>query len=64
MLDPKIWFNDPEQHEWPHIRGVASMSYKGVRSSEDPCSADTNSPIGHHIAIMRAIQYMIIHIIL
>ena len=28
------------------IRGVASISYKGVRSSEDPCSAGTNSPIG------------------
>ena len=31
------------------IRGVATMAYKGVRSSEDPCSADTNLQIGHHI---------------
>ena len=35
-------------------RGVASISYKGVRSSEDLCLADTNSPIGHHIASYNA----------
>ena len=48
---------------WFMIKGVASIFCKGVRNSEDSCSADTNSPIGHHIAIMRAIQY-IIHITL
>ena len=30
-------------------RDVVSISFKRFRSSEDPCSADTNLPIGHHI---------------
>ena len=51
-----------------YYRSVANIFYKGVQNSEDPYSADTNSlvekTIDHHIAIMRAIQYMIIHIIL